>query len=434
MNIIQITPGAGKMYCGNCFRDNALVASLRKLGHSVTMVPLYLPMTLDEESQHRGVPIFFGGINVYLGQKSELFRKAPRWLHNVLASPKLLELAAGQAGKTRADELGDITLSMLRGEQGNQVRELEELITWLKTNEKPSVVSLSNVLLVGMARKIKSELKVPVVCSLQGEDTFLDGLSPDFREQAWKTTAERALDVDLFIAPSRYFADLMSRRLNLPKEKVRVVYNGINLEGFKSELTAPSGPTLGFFARMCPEKGLHLFVDAFIELKKRGRSALKLKIGGSCGPADELFVQEQKEKLAKANVLHDASFHPNVSREEKIEFLQSLTVFSVPALYGEAFGLYLVEAIAAGVPVVQPDHAAFRELVEVLGGGIVTAPSARDLATGIESLLDNPSLATKLAETGRRKVHEQFNAQRMAEHFAGACEHTIEQFPIANRR
>ena len=434
MHIVQITPGAGKMYCGNCFRDNTLVASLRKLGHSVTMVPLYLPMTLDEESQHRGVPIFFGGINVYLGQKSELFRKAPRWLHNVLASPALLELAAGQAGKTRADELGDITLSMLRGEQGNQVRELEELVTWLKANEKPDVVSLSNVLLVGMARKIRSELKVPVVCSLQGEDSFLDGLSPDFREQAWKTTAERALDVDLFIAPSRYFADRMSRRLNLPKEKVRVIHNGINLEGFKNERVEPPVPTLGFFARMCPEKGLHHLVDAFIELKKRGHTTLRLKIGGSCGPADEPFVQEQKEKLAKANILGDVRFHPNVSREEKIAFLQSLTVFSVPALYGEAFGLYLVEAIAAGVPVVQPDHAAFRELVEVLGGGIITAPSAKDLAAGIESLLANPSPTKQLADAGRKKVHEQFNAQRMAEHFAGACQHVIDQFPIANRR
>lgn len=433
MKIVQITPGAGKMYCGNCFRDNALVGSLRKIGHSVTMVPLYLPMTLDEESQHRSTPIFFGGINVYLGQKSELFRKAPRWLHNALAAPKLLELAATKAGKTRADELGDLTLSMLRGEQGNQARELDELIAWLKANEKPDVISLSNVLLVGMARKLKKELRAPVICSLQGEDSFLDGLSPDYKEFAWKLTAERALDVDYFIAPSRYFAELMSRRLNIPQQKVRVVYNGINLDAFKNNPGKNQSPTLGYFARMCPEKGLHLLTDTFLELKKRGQSTLKLKVGGSCGPADEDFVQEQRDKLENAGVLADVSFFPNVSREEKINFLRSLTVFSVPALYGEAFGLYLLEAIAAGVPVVQPDHAAFREIVEVTGGGTVTAPAASALADGIESLLLNPREAQQLSESGRRKVFDSFNAQRMAENFAGACSHAVAHFPVANR-
>ncbi|MDB6024948.1 MAG: hypothetical protein JWM68_1171 [Verrucomicrobiales bacterium] len=434
MNIVQITPGAGKMFCGNCFRDNALVRYLRTLGHSVTMVPLYLPMNLDEESQHRATPIFFSGINVYLGQKSELFRNAPRWLRNVLASPKLLELAAVQAGKTRADGLGEITLSMLRGEEGNQARELDELIAWLKTNERPDVVSLSNVLLVGMARKIKAELGVPVICSLQGEDSFLDGLSPDFRKLAWKVTAERALDIDYFIAPSRYFAELMSRRLHIPHEKIKVVYNGINLEGFKGLSAQTATPTLGYFARMCPEKGLHLLIDAFLELKKRGHTDLKLKVGGSCGPADEPFVAEQREKLNAANVLRDAEFFPNITRDDKIKLLSSLTVFSVPALYGEAFGLYIIEAMAAGIPVVQPDHAAFPELLELTGGGILTSPNATALADGIESLLRNPSKARELGEVARKKTHEEFNAQRMAEHFSKACAHAVAQFPMANRK
>ena len=70
MNIIQITPGAGKMYCGNCFRDNALGAALRKAGHDVTILPMYLPLTLDEPDQSNGMPIFFNGVKVYLGQKS----------------------------------------------------------------------------------------------------------------------------------------------------------------------------------------------------------------------------------------------------------------------------------------------------------------------------------------------------------------------------
>src|SRR5690349_7479278 len=174
MSIVQITPGARSMYCGGCFRDNALVTALRRLGHNTVMVPLYLPMTLDEEDQSRGTPIFFGGINVYLEQKSAVFSKLPQWLHRLLDSPSLLQWAAGSAAKTRPEDLGDLTLSMLRGEQGHQVRELDELVGWLKTHFRPDVICLSNALLLGLVRRFKQELRVPVVCLLAGEDSFLD--------------------------------------------------------------------------------------------------------------------------------------------------------------------------------------------------------------------------------------------------------------------
>src|SRR3989454_5419507 len=213
MNIVQITPGAGVMFCGNCFRDNALVAELRKLGPSVLLGPFYLPMTLDEEDQSSGTPIFFSGVNVYLEQKAAFFRSAPGWLHHLLASPALLKWAAARAAKTRAEEVGDLTISMLRGEEGNQARELDELIGWLKQHPHPDIICLSNALLVGLARKLKQELHSKIVCMLQGEDYFLDSLPQAQRDLAWNALAERAAEIDLFIAPSRYFGDLMGKRL-----------------------------------------------------------------------------------------------------------------------------------------------------------------------------------------------------------------------------
>ena len=208
------------MYCGRCFRDNALVAALRKQGHQTLMLPLYLPLTLDEPDQSAGTPIFFGGINVYLDQKSALFRKAPRWLHKLLSSPALLKWASGRAAKTRAEDVGELMVSMLRGEEGNQARELDDLITWLKTQPKPDAICLSNALLAGFARNLKAELNTPVVCLLAGEDAFLDGLPPSVRDAAWKTLTDRSRDVDLFLPPSRYYADLMSRRLSLRPEQI----------------------------------------------------------------------------------------------------------------------------------------------------------------------------------------------------------------------
>jgi glycosyltransferase involved in cell wall biosynthesis len=433
MNIVQITPGAGAMVCGNCLRDNALVAGLRQLGHQVLMVPLYLPLTLDEEDQSAGIPVFFSGLNVYLEQKSALFQRQPKWLHRLLARPALLKWAAGRAAKTRAQDLGELTLSMLRGEEGNQARELDELIAWLKQHPHPDVIGLSNALLLGLARKLKRELRSSIVCTLQGEDGFLDGLPEPHRAACWRTVAERAAEVDLFIAPSRYFGALMRDRLKLPADRVRIVYNGINLDGFKIESrepsvegqpaiqlstpdSRPSAPVLGYFARMCKEKGLDTLVEAFILLKQGKRvPRLKLHIGGSCGPGDEPFVKTLRQRLAQAGFIGETSFWPNLNRAEKIHFLRSLSVFSVPALYGEAFGLYVIEALAAGVPVVQPRTAAFPELVEATGGGVLCEPGDPcALADAIERLLRDPRRMRALGEAGRNAVFEKFGAEAMA--------------------
>jgi glycosyltransferase involved in cell wall biosynthesis len=426
MNIVQITPGAGAMYCGNCFRDNALVRSLRRQGHEVTMIPLYLPLTLDETDETRGLPIFFNGINVYLEQKSAFFRNAPAWLHRLFGSPALLKFASGRAAKTRAADLGGITLSMIRGEEGNQARELEQLIAFLKTQPKPDIICLSNALLAGLARRLKSELGVPIACVLQGEDFFLDALPDSHRALVWKTLAERCEDIDLFIPPSRYFGDLMSERLRLPAHRIQVIHDGINLDGYNIA-PAPTHPTLGFFARMCREKGLDTLMEAFILLKEHNRIPnLKLKIGGGCGPADEPFVNSLRERLRAKNILNDVEFSPNVSRDEKLAFFRSLSVFSVPALYGEAFGLYVIEALASGIPIVQPRHAAFPELVEATGGGIICEPAdPRALAGAIESLLLDPLRASAFGESGRKSVHEKFNADHMAKEVSRAYEKVI---------
>ncbi len=417
MNIIQLTPGAGGMYCGGCFRDNALVAELRRAGHQALMVPLYLPLTLDEPDQSAQTPIFFGGINVYLEQKSALFRHLPRWMLRPLESRAVLKWASGRAARTRAAEVGDLTLSMLRGEEGNQARELDALIDWLRTQPKPDVVCVSNALLTGMARRIKSALNVPVACLLSGEDAFLDALPESVRDTAWRTLAERCREVDLFLPPSGYFAELMTRRLKLRPEQVRVLPDGINLTGFAAAPVPPQPPVLGYFARMCPEKGLDTLVDAFLLLKQRaGGRDLRLHVGGGCGPNDESFVAAQKQKLAAAGVIEDTRFFPNVDRAGKLEFFRSLTVFSVPALYGEAFGLYLLEALAAGVPVVQPRHAAFPEIIEATGGGLLCKPGdAHALAAAVEQLLADPARARELGRRGREAVAQRFSIARMAE-------------------
>jgi glycosyltransferase involved in cell wall biosynthesis len=404
MNIVMISPGAGGMYCGGCFRDNALVGALREQGHSTLMVPLYLPLTLDEPDNSSGTPIFFGGINVFLEQKSSWFGKTPRWLHSWLNSPKLLKLASGFAGKTRAADVGELTLSMIRGEEGNQVRELDELVSWLRSGQRPDVICLSNVLLAGFVRRLKQEFKVPTFCLLGGEDTFLDALPQGLRELTWKTIAERASEIDGFVAPSRYFAGRMCERLKIDPRKMHVLFNGINVQGYEA---APreGPPVVGYFARMCKEKGLDVMADAFVLLKQRDRIPnVRLKIGGGMGPSDRPLADSIKARFEQLGWGDSVEFCPNLDRAAKQAFMRSLSVFSVPALYGEAFGLYLIEALAAGVPIVQPSVAAFPEIVEATGGGILCEPRPEALAEALETLLLDPTRARGLGEAGRMQT------------------------------
>ncbi|MBI1177691.1 glycosyltransferase [bacterium] len=435
MNIVQITPGAGGMFCGGCFRDNALVTALRKLDHQVLMVPLYLPMTLDEPDQSEGTPTFYNGIQVYLDQKYKLFRKGPNWLHKLAGSPRLLKFLSKRAVKTQPAEVGDLTLSMLEGELGNQARELDDLIAFLRTQEeKPDVVVLSNALMMGMVRKIRLELDVPVVVTLQGEDWFVNSLPEQFRERCWQHLVHRAREVDLFVAPSQYYAAEMMRYLDVGADRMRIVHNGINLDGYMQAAVAPHPPSLGYFARMCEEKGLGLLVDTYIELKRRDRVPhFKLRIGGGCGPGDEPFVDDLKNKMRKAKCLKDVEFYPNLSRGDKLAFFRQLTVFCTPAMYGESFGLYLIEALAAGIPAVQPNVAAFPEIFETIGGGVLAEGNPEALADAIMPFLRDPNTAREYGERVRESTHNMFSIELMAERMVAVYEEAAESWRAARQ-
>jgi len=393
LKIVVLTPGTGSYHCGVCMRDNALARELIRQGHGAVMLPMYLPLTLDEDAATPETPIFFGGISTYLREIAPFLRKMPRWLDRLLSSRALLRLLAGKAAaRTGGPDVAKLTLSMLRGEEGNQAAEIEELVTWLRTHGQPGTVWLSTALQAGLARRIRAELGAPVIGFLQGEDTFLDGLGEPWSPRVWALLSERMRDADLWIAPSRYFADLMARRLGWSAEesaqRIRVVPNGVSVEGYRlpnaaaptPESAAP--PTIGYLARFVPGKGIGLLVDAFIMLKKRGSiPGLKLRCAGSMTAGDAIYVVKLQEKLAAAGVEADAEFLPNVSREEKIAFLESLTVFSVPATYSEAFGLYVIEALAAGIPVILPNASAFPEIITATDGGKLFELGANDLQT-----------------------------------------------------
>jgi glycosyltransferase involved in cell wall biosynthesis len=412
VRIAHLTAGTGSFHCGSCLRDDALVKALRAQGHDVTMVPLYLPTVTDGPSACGETPVLFGGVNVYLQSASALFRHTPAFIDRLFDTTPVLSLAASQAGMTQPQDLGPLTLSMLRGEEGDQKKELARLVGWLQEHGPWDLVVLSNVLLIGLARRIRSELGVAVTCTLQGEEAFLDALPEPYRSQSWAETARRAAEVDALVAVSGWYGQTMASRLGLEASRISAVPNGIPLEGWRE--AAPTAPTLGYLARMHPDKGLHLAVDAFIALAPRFPS-LRFEVAGAMTKGDVAYVDAQKAKLGEAGLTARAAFHPNVTLARKQQFLSTLTALTVPVTYEESFGLYVLEALASGVPVVTTARGGLPELIEATGGGLLVPPNdAGALADAIGSLLDDEPRRKALAAHGRACVHEAYGAGQMA--------------------
>ena len=428
MKIAFITAGAAGMYCGSCLRDNALARALVAKGHEVILVPTYTPTRTDEPNQsiHR---VFLGGINLYLQHKSALFRHTPWATDRVLDSPTLLNWVSRFAVKTDAADLGALTVSMLQGETGPDRKEFRKLANWLREEVRPDIVDLSNSMLIGLAATLRSELGVPVVCSLSGEDLFLEGLPKPWHGQALDLLRRRAMDVNGFITFSHSYANFMKEYLQIGADRLHQVPLGISLEGYDDSDDTPASAgevsvdqqesqrfRIGYLARICPEKGLHLLLEAFRDLRTDPRfGGASLQVAGYLGARDRRYWRELCRQVEDWGLTGSVEFAGELDRAAKIRFLRALDVFSVPTVYREAKGLPVLEAWASRVPVVQPWHGSFTELVNATQGGLLVPPNdPKALADAIGQLLENPGLRKELGQRGRQAVERQFTAEHMA--------------------
>jgi glycosyltransferase involved in cell wall biosynthesis len=416
MRIAFITAGAAGMFCGSCMRDNALATALRKRGHDALLIPTYTPIRTDEAdvSQHR---VFFGGINVFLQQKSRLFRHTPWLFDRLLDVPRLLRWVSRFASRTKYSDLYDLTHSMLRGRHGKQRKELAKLTQWLAGDVKPEVVLLTNALLSGLVADVKQTLRVPVLVTLQGDDVYLDAFEPKLRQTLIDQIRGNDAGVDAYICTSAAYADHMAAYLGVSRAKMHVVYPGINLAGYSADRPPRAGPlTIGYFARICREKGFQNIVDAFIALRKQpGAPAANLKVSGWLGDNDRAFFAEQVAKLTAAGLAADFEHVECPDHASKVAFFQSIDVFSVPTTFHEPKGLPVLEAWANGIPVVQPRRGSFPELLAATGGGLLVEPDDTPaLVAGLRQLLEDADLRARFGAAGAAGVRATFTADVMA--------------------
>ena len=418
MRILYITAGAAQMYCGSCLRDNALATEMLARGHDVVLVPLYTPTLTDEPNVSAG-RVFFGGISVYLEQRSALFRRTPRLLDRLWDSRLALKLASRSSLKTSPQTLGEMTVSMLRGEDGNQRKELEKLIDWLKTEPPFDVLCLPYTLLIGLARPLREALGRPVCCTLQGEDLFLEGLPEPYRSESLRLIRENVRHVERFLPVSRYYAEFMPGYLEISEEKMSLVPLGINLQGYERRAPRDAGSpfTVGYFARVAPEKGLHLLAEAYVKMRESlNAGEARLEVAGYLGEEHKGYLAGVERRMREAGLGAEFNYRGVLDREGKIEFLRGLDVLSVPATYDEPKGIFLLEAMACGVPVVQPRRGAFTEVVETTRGGLLVEPDdAAALAQGLLRVKTDAALASELSANGYEGVRRDYTVARMAD-------------------
>ena len=426
MKLLIISPGTGSYHCGVCMKDNALVHQLREMGHEAVMLPMYLPHVLDEVPADEEQPIFFGGINAYLQLKYSFFRHVPKWLDKALDSRPLLgKIAKAQKGSmTAGKEVGAMALSTFQGVDGPLAKEFRHLVEWAVNKEKPDAIFLSTAMQLGLAPAIKAVSNIPVFCSFQGEDTFLESLIEPYQSQVWEVMRTASAHIARFLAPSEAFFKYMAERLQIGEERGSIIPNGINLDGYSPPVDAPNPPKVGFLARLNYLKGLDLLVEAFIILHntKRIPHETQLDIAGTTLPDDQKFIDEQITKLDSAGLSKKYRIRQNISREEKIEHLRGLTVLSVPVRYPEAFGLYTIEAMAAGVPIVQPNHGAFPEIIEHTDGGATyNSNNPEALADALEPWLNDSELSYQTGIHAHQAIKSKYSIKKHAEQILKVC-------------
>ena len=412
------------MFCGSCMHDNTLARALKAVGTEVTLIPTYTPIRVDEENQSVD-EVFLGGINIYLDTRSRLWRLLPRFVKRVFDAPWIINLATRYGVSNDAHQLGQLTIAMLEGAAGPQKDEVEQLVDFVADRLRPDVVLFSNALLVGVLERLKQKYSGRVYCLLQGDDIFLEDLDEPYKSQAIEMVRQRSQQFDGLLVHSHYYREFMSSYLNLPIDRFHKIVLGIDVDGYAAEpvLRANDRFTVGFLARICPEKGLHQLIDAFKLLHQRHPHVL-LKAAGYSGPRDRDYLKSIMNQTAPLGDAFEYMGSPP-DRSKKAAFLQSLDVLAVPTVYREPKGLYVLEAMANGVPVVQPKHGSFPELLELAPGGILHPPGDPNaLADCIERLMHNPDDRRRLATAGHTGVREHFNCEVMATQTLAAFDST----------
>jgi glycosyltransferase involved in cell wall biosynthesis len=392
--------------------------AIRKVpGITAAAIPLYLPPDSTTIESGLDSKVFFGAISMYLREKVPMLRKMPAFIDKFLNASPLLKIAARRAGTTRTEGLEKLTLNMIKGDNAFRQEEIDRLVNYLISNGKPDIVHLSNALIIGLAHQLKKRLDVKIICSLLNEDDWIDEMAEPYRGNAWKLISEEAGNVDAFITPSRYYKDLFINKTGLSGDNIHIVPIGIESENPVHSKENIQSPSVGYFCRVSYQNGFDKLVDAFIELKSSNMMpGITLHVCGGFTGDDKPFIREQIKKIKDLGFESSVRIYTEFQGNAMQEFFKNIDIMSVPVRKHDGYGLYILEANAAGVPVVQPATGAFPEIIEMTKGGITYSPdNISELSSSLFKLLNEKNLRAELGEKGKNRIREEFTLEKMSQ-------------------
>lgn len=416
--VYLITGSGGSFYCGNCYRDMIYLRAIRKVpGISATGIPLYLPPDKASSGNTFDDEVFFGAISMYLREKVSFLSNMPIFLEKFFDSGPFLKIASRMAGTTRTEGLEDLTLNMIEGDNAFRKDEIDRLVKYLIKDGKPDIIHLSNALILGLARQLKNRINIRIVCSLLNEDDWVDDMKEPYRGKAWEMIAKEAVYVNRFITPSNYYKELFLKRTGLKGDNINVIPLGIDPGNFPARDVKQQPPAIGYFCRISHHNGFDKLVDAFIKLKADNLIPdLSLNVCGGYTGDDKPFIAEQIKKIRRNGFHKSVRIYPEFDGFKKAEFFRDVDLISVPVRKYDGYGLYILEANSAGVPVVQPATGAFPEIVRTTGGGITYSPDTIEkLALSLADMLNDQDLRIRLGKSGQDSVRRDFSLDKMSE-------------------
>ena len=421
LKVVYLVPGSGGgFYCENCMRDIPLINSLKQQDVDVTMIPIYLPLFTDEENYVSYHGVFLGAINLYLKYKFPIMKKMPGWMTRFFNSLPMLKLAAKMSNSTEATSLENLTMDMLTGDMPYIEKEINELVDFLIEHIKPDIIHISNTLLIGLGINIKKRLwknkiKCKLVCTLQDEHTWLDVMKEPYRTTGWEILKNSVGEVDLFFPVSSYYKNFMDEILEIPAGKSKIVFNGIEHQKYSSVVPSSNPPVIGYLSRIHKGFGLEKLTDIYIDLKNEpGFENIQLRITGGSSSVDRKFIKQIKRKLKSYIKSGDVQFYKQFDIKHRLKFFTGMTLLSVPMEQPEAFGIYLLEAMASGVPVVQPDIGAFSEIVDFESGCVYDSEIKKSLYNAIKKIIIKPDGVESRAIKARQHTISNFSLDIVA--------------------
>jgi len=420
--VYLITGSGGSFYCGNCYRDMLYLKAIRKVpGITASAIPLYLPPDKTNIDSGLDKRVFFGAISMYIREKIPIFRNMPSFLDKFFDATPFLKLAARQAGTTRTEGLEELTLNMIEGDNAFRSKEVDRLVNYLTRDGKPDIIHLSNALILGLARQLKKRMNVKIVCSLLNEDDWIDEMVEPYKSNAWKMIAREAEHVYTFVTPSNYYKKLFLSKTGLSGSNILVVPLGIEPEKNPLSSEKSTVPAIGYFCRVSYMNGFDKLVDAFINLKSGDFPDLTLHVCGGFTGDDKSFIAEQIRKIRDNGFKSSVRIYPEFQGNKKLEFFNNVDVISVPVRKHDGYGLYILEANGAGIPVVEPATGAFSEIIETTKGGLTYFPdNGVELVKTLKRVLNDKNLRKQFSDRGRSGVLKKLSLENMAEGLSGA--------------